>query len=65
MKRSDFIKRYCDASGIPAEIRTARGFLVHGAPQLRRRAVPCFCGEGGCPGWQMVNEAEWREDPRQ
>jgi len=44
MQKDEFIRRWCNASGIRVE-----DFIY-----LDLYAVRCECGEKGCDGWQMV-----------
>ncbi|MGI4939980.1 MAG: hypothetical protein ACRYHQ_05360, partial [Janthinobacterium lividum] len=50
--RDEFVDGYMARSKIAADRRAADGFTVRGRPN--RVAVPCACGDKGCPGWAMI-----------
>ena len=52
MTRAEFIKLYCDKSGIEDESRRHWGFVCGG---WKRYALPCHCGDKACHGWAMVS----------
>src|SRR6185369_2604249 len=52
MTRDEFIVGYMTRSGLPVSARTQDGFSLDG---FRRSAIPCYCGEQECRGWQMTN----------
>jgi hypothetical protein len=51
MTRSEFIRAYAVASGLPAEYADI-GFIDVDEKVLL--ALPCACGDPGCQGWGMV-----------
>ncbi len=57
LTKADFINQY----GVGDEYKTADGFTVGGRVYL---AVPCYCGDEICGGWQMVNKEDFEFDQK-
>ena len=52
MTREEFIKGYCERSGITPTPNGARVGI------RRMFALPCSCGEEICEGWGMIPESQ-------
>lgn len=56
MTQAQFEARYARRCGCPTGIR-ARDWLRE---MCSLEAIPCDCGDAGCPGWRMVAiRGEW------
>ncbi len=53
MTRDEFIDRYTRLSNLNPDCRTTDGFSVG---RIRRKAVPCDCGDKSCDGWAMIEK---------
>lgn len=55
LTKEQFIKQYCEKSGIPEEWCNENGFSRPWGDYYSE-AEPCDCGEEICKGWKLVHK---------